>query len=134
MLWFAGRKIKVFKNIMKKYSGSGTFWKWENIGKVRNIPLVWQKTTVGIMIGDQSEWSKGYGAEAVKLILKYAFKRLGLRKVAYHVIAPNIGSQKVAKKNGFQEEARLKSHIFREGGYHDVVILSIFREDWKNNN
>lgn len=71
---------------------------------------------------------EGLGKEAKLLLLRYAFHYLGLRKVYAKVVEGNESCIRHLLACGYQEEARLKQHYCRDGGYRDQIIFSIFRE------
>lgn len=89
----------------------------------------------GFIIGDKSNQGKGYSIEAPKLLFNYAFNILNLRKIFGYPIANNIATLRMHEKiGGFQNEGNLKKHVFFDGEYHDVFILSLFKEDFFKNN
>ena len=77
------------------------------------------------MIGEKHCWGKGYGAEAISLIVRYAFNTLNLHKLAAGCFETNNGSIKVFKNNGFETEGVQKQHAFRNGKYENVVYLGL---------
>jgi len=87
----------------------------------------------GIVLGDKSMRGRGFSKEASLLLFDYAFNVLNLRKIFGYPIAYNKETLKMHKSLGFfHEEGRLKSHYYLNGDYHDVFILSVFREDFTN--
>ncbi len=86
--------------------------------------------TTGAVIGEKAYWGKGYGSEAKKLLLDYAFNELNLRKICSGALAFNGRSQAYSKKCGYEVEGVLKQHIFKNGEYHDLVQLAVFKEQW----
>lgn len=76
-------------------------------------------------------WEKGYGTEAGKLLIEYAFNTLNLRKLNAGAYAFNKRSLALQKKLGFKEEGLLEKQVYRNGEYHDVVQLALFREDYQ---
>ncbi len=86
--------------------------------------------TTGSMLGAKEEWNKGYAQEAKMLILEYAFLTLNLRKVCSAAFYENKGSIKHNLKCGYKIEGTLKRHCYRDGKYHDQVLLSVFKRDW----
>lgn len=86
--------------------------------------------TSGALIGEKRYWGRGYGTDAKMALLDYAFNTLGLRKVCSQALAFNGRSIAYSKRCGYREEGRLKKHVFRNGEYHDLVELALFREDW----
>jgi RimJ/RimL family protein N-acetyltransferase len=60
---------------------------------------------VGIVLGEKDCWGKGYGPEALRLLLGYAFKDLGLRRIVLHVHRRNYRAIRAYKKVGFTESS-----------------------------
>jgi RimJ/RimL family protein N-acetyltransferase len=88
--------------------------------------------TFGIAIGEKDYWSKGYGTEAARLIIKYGFEQLNLHRISSTAFAFNERSLKLHKKVGFKEEGRQREAIFKNGRYHDVVVFGLLREEWES--
>jgi RimJ/RimL family protein N-acetyltransferase len=84
----------------------------------------------GILIGDKSEWGKGHGTEATRLIVGYGFHTLNLHRVWLHVHAHNERGQKAYEKAGFRREGVLRQEYFREGRYWDTVVMAVLRDEW----
>ncbi|NJN79315.1 MAG: GNAT family N-acetyltransferase [Anaerolineales bacterium] len=63
---------------------------------------------VGIVIGDKTEWNKGYGAEAMMLLQRHGFETLNLNRVFLRVYADNIRAVRSYEKAGFVLEGRLR--------------------------
>jgi len=85
----------------------------------------------GIMIGDKSEWRRGYASEVMRLRTEYAFMELGLRKVWTGVYLPNHGSRRALEKAGYRQCGLMRRHVFTNGQWHDVWLAEIHREDWE---
>lgn len=83
--------------------------------------------TLGYYLGKEY-WGKGYGTEAVMLIVEYAFNTLNLQKIAAEVYDFNKASLKCLDKCGFKEEGKFMRHRFRSGRYVDCYQLAVFRE------
>lgn len=81
---------------------------------------------LGIMIGEKGCWGKGYGTEAVRLMVCYAFGRLNLQKAWAGVHALNQNSIKMFEKAGFFKEAALNQELYLNGQYHAKFIMSKF--------
>ena len=95
-----------------------------------DIDYISRTAQTGTVIGEKDSWSKGYGTRAKILILRFAFDQLNLRKVYSRVIAFNGRSLRYAEKCGYEREAVLKQDRYRDGEYHDLVILSVWRENF----
>ncbi|MDX1435215.1 MAG: GNAT family protein [Anaerolineales bacterium] len=93
----------------------------------------WQQGNawVGIGIGDRDDWSKGYGTEAMQLLLAYAFDELNLHRVSLGVFEFNPRARRSYEKAGFKVEGRERAFINRDGRRWDVVIMGILRHEWE---
>lgn len=90
-----------------------------------------RKAGLGIMLGDKDYWSKGYGADAVVTLLRFAFGEMNLNRVWLHAFEFNERAIACYKKCGFREEGRLRQHYFGEGRYWDVFALAILRDEFQ---
>jgi RimJ/RimL family protein N-acetyltransferase len=85
----------------------------------------------GIMIGDKTEWNKGYATEATRLIVAYGFRTLNLNRIWLHVYEDNHGGKRAYEKVGFLVEGTLRQDNYREGRYWDTIVMGILREEWE---
>lgn len=85
--------------------------------------------TIGIMIGDKNYWGRGYGYDALSVLIKFIFEECNMEKVKLGVFSLNKRAIACYKKLGFIEEGRLKREIYREGKYHDEILMALFREE-----
>lgn len=85
----------------------------------------------GILIGDKTEWDKGYGTEATKLMLKYGFEALNLNRIQLLVHEFNQRGIKAYERAGFKKEGVLRQAHFHQGRYYDTIVMGILREEWE---
>lgn len=106
--------------------------KWTLIGSIglRNIDWLSRKAEIGIMIGEKSQWNKGYGSEAMQLMLQHSFETLNLHRIYLKVFANNPRAIRSYEKVGFVLEGRLREAHFTQGTYIDDLIMSILRPEW----
>ena len=95
-----------------------------NIG-LHSIDYKNGKATLGIFICDEENLSHGYGSEAIKLIVNYAFNILRLHNINLTVFDDNIRAQKAYIKSGFKECGRRHEVLYRDGKYHDEIEMEI---------
>lgn len=86
---------------------------------------------VGIGLGERDYWGKGYGSDAMRLLLRYAFHELNLARVSLEAFAHNTRAVRSYEKVGFQIEGIQRQWERREGQRRDVVSMGILREDWE---
>ena len=88
---------------------------------------------VGLGIADRNDWGKGYGTDAMKIILRFAFTELNLRRVTLTVFEYNPRAIRSYEKTGFHHEGRLRGALLRDGKRWDMLYMGILAEDWKEN-
>jgi len=88
---------------------------------------------VGIGIGERGAWGQGYGTDAMRVILRYAFDELNLHRVTLDVFGYNERAIRSYEKCGFKEEGRERQWLRRDGKYHDLVFMGILQEEWRKN-
>lgn len=81
-------------------------------------------------IGDRVHWSKGYGREAVTLLLNYAFGEMDLHRVGLIVFAANERAVALYRRLGFVQEGRWRQFLRRDGVDQDVLVMGILRHEW----
>ena len=86
---------------------------------------------MGIVIGDRAYWGRGYGREAVRLLLDYGFRHLGARRIWASPHAKNERAFHCYRACGFVEEGRPRQVLYLEGEFVDVIDLSILRDEWQ---
>jgi RimJ/RimL family protein N-acetyltransferase len=86
---------------------------------------------VGISIGERQNWGKGYGTDAMRIILRYAFAELNLNRVSLTVFEYNPRAIRSYLKVGFIEEGRTRQELLREGRRWDVIYMGILRYEWE---
>jgi RimJ/RimL family protein N-acetyltransferase len=89
-----------------------------------------RETFVGIGLGEREDWGKGYGTDAMNIILRYAFTELNLRRVSLDVFEYNPRGVRSYEKAGFVVEGRVRGMVLRESRRWDVIYMGILREEW----
>ena len=87
--------------------------------------------TLGIFIGDKNYRSKGYGTEAIRLILEYGFKYLNLQNIKLDLMEFNERALKCYQKCGFKEYGRRRKCIYIDGEYYDSIAMDILAEEFE---
>ena len=86
---------------------------------------------VGIGIGNKLYWGKGFGREALSLLVNYAFRYHNYHKVWLQVHSDNQRAIKAYTHVGFVEEGWLRQHVYSNGRYVDLVYMGILRSEWQ---
>lgn len=98
-----------------------------SLGDIKHIS---KTATLGIFIGDKLARNKGYGTEAIRLILDYGFNYLNLQNIKLDVLEINERAIACYKKCGFKEYGRRRKCIFLDGKYYDRISMDILKEEF----
>jgi RimJ/RimL family protein N-acetyltransferase len=103
------------------------------IGFVRLYRIEWTHATgsLQIGIGDRNDRGKGYGTEALRMLLRYAFDELNLFRLAASTTEYNTGAIRFFERAGFVVEVRRRQAIQRDGKRWDAVMMGLLRDEWK---
>lgn len=105
---------------------------WKLIGNcgVFEFDPVNSSAELGILIGEKTEWNKGYGTETMLLLARHCFETLNLNRVCLRVYAGNPRAKRSYEKAGFVEEGRLREAVYKHGQYDDVIMMSVLHSEW----
>lgn len=97
---------------------------------LQDIDRIHRKCSVGIGIAKIENRSKGYGYQAIMLMLNYGFKYLGLERITANTLDVNIGAQRSLAKCGFVIEGRERSSVYFNAKRHDRLNYAILRDEF----
>jgi RimJ/RimL family protein N-acetyltransferase len=86
---------------------------------------------VGIGLGEREFWGQGYGTDAMRVLLRYAFQELNLNRVNLNVFEYNERALKSYLKCGFVVEGRIRQAMLREGRRWDIIFMGILKSEWE---
>jgi RimJ/RimL family protein N-acetyltransferase len=86
---------------------------------------------LAIVIGDKNYWDDGYGSDAVRVLLRLAFGRMNLHRVALGVYGYNKRAIRCYEKVGFVQEGIERKRHYCECEYHDTVLMSILSSEFE---
>jgi RimJ/RimL family protein N-acetyltransferase len=96
-----------------------------------NVSWISHNGEVGLLaIFDPAGWGKGYGSDAMRVLLDMAFSVLNLHSVYLWVAGFNERAIKFYEKIGFANTGKLREMAYRNGERHDVVTMDILRSEF----
>ena len=97
---------------------------------LHDIDHLFRHAFIGIVIGEDEHRNRGYGTEAVRLVLDYGFKALNLHNIMLSVHGDNAAGIACYKKVGFRDAGRRREWLFKNGKYVDVVYMDILENEF----
>ncbi len=91
----------------------------------------WRTADLTIILGDRFQWGKGYGREAVHLLLDYAFGALGLHRIAIGVVGFNERALRFYEKVGFRREGIQRDGYYFNHQFSDFIMMSILENEYR---
>ncbi|MBQ9071937.1 MAG: GNAT family N-acetyltransferase [Bacilli bacterium] len=95
-----------------------------------NLDTINGKATIGIFIGEEENRNKGYGSEALELLIGYGFDYLNLNNIMLEVFSFNEGAIACYKKIGFKEIGRRREAYIRKNIRYDDIYMDILRSEY----
>ena len=99
-------------------------------GLLRMFPA-WHQTDLTIIIPDPAMQHRGFGTEAIRLVLDMAFHEYEMHRVAIGVVGLNTDALRFYKKIGFKQEGILEEGYYYNNTYSDFIMMRILRREWK---
>jgi RimJ/RimL family protein N-acetyltransferase len=128
--WYEDRDLNSFRFAIRTLSDNRL------IGDVGLWISTWAsgEAWVGISLGERDYWGKGYGTDAMRLILYYAFTELNLFRVSLNALSSNARAIRSYEKCGFVLEGTLRDAARYAGQYFNEVSMGILKDEWLKHN
>ena len=85
---------------------------------------------MGIGLGDRTCWGRGYGSEAMNILLRYAFTELNLHRLTLTVFEFNERAVRMYQRCGFKIEGIVREVLYRSGRRWDLISMGLLRDEW----
>jgi len=88
------------------------------------------RAELSILIGEKDAWSKGYGTEAIVVLLDHLFNEMNAHRVWLEVFPDNLRAQRAYEKVGFVREGTMRENFYAEGRWQDEHLYGILRPEF----
>lgn len=85
--------------------------------------------TMAIALG-RGHLGSGYGTDAVRVIVDYAFREMGLHRLQLEVAVFNLAGIRAYEKAGFVQEGRRRASVWHDGQWYDELLMSVLHNEW----
>ncbi|MCI4322999.1 MAG: GNAT family N-acetyltransferase [Thermoplasmata archaeon] len=102
------------------------------IGQIRLIHWSQSERSAGVGLWlRRRTWGRGFGTDALRLVYRYGFGTMSLRRIDAFVVSGNLGSRRVLEKVGFQQEGIRRSSVRLSGRWVDQWAFGLLPEEFR---
>ena len=83
------------------------------------------------VVGERGEQNRGVGTAATRAMVRHAFFDLNLHRIYVSILRQNLGSIRMCEKAGFREEGTIRDGAYKNGQYHDLVLMGVLKSEVK---
>ncbi len=87
--------------------------------------------SVSITIGNRDYWGKGYGRDALRLVLRYCFDTLEMHRVDTELFSFNDAWKRLVLWAGFHQDGVMRDYLFRDGQYWDKEVYAMLEPEYR---
>jgi [ribosomal protein S5]-alanine N-acetyltransferase len=98
--------------------------------RLSHIDWVHRMARYGRLVGDPNYRGRGYGTEALIMLLRYGFHHIGLNRIWSAAVVENGPSLESNDRVGMTREGVLRDFVWANGRFHDAISLSMLRRDF----
>lgn len=96
------------------------------------IDINWHHSRAELyMLVSPQHFGRKIGRQVLRWMCNYGFSALGLQRIYLTTVEDNRRAQKLYRSHGFQEEGRLRKHLYHLGKYKDRIIFGLLRDEWE---
>ncbi|ASK61009.1 GNAT family N-acetyltransferase [Virgibacillus phasianinus] len=131
----ASKIIDSFEDTYMKKHGIrwGIIWKETRtfIGTIglNNLSTWSKRAEIGYEL-HPDHWRKGIATEAIRSVLGYSFREMGLFRMGAITFPDNVSSNNLLEKVGFKKEGILRGYLYQGDKSHDAYVFSMLRSEW----
>lgn len=100
--------------------------------QLQNISALHRSADIQIRIGEPDCRARGYGTEAIRGLVRFAFHDRQLHRLGLQVFADNMAAMRCYEKVGFVREGVQRSSVFIDGRYVDVVLMGLLQAEYQD--
>ncbi|HET6892086.1 MAG TPA: GNAT family protein [Pyrinomonadaceae bacterium] len=97
--------------------------------QLHSVHRIHRSAQLQIRLGDAQYRGKGFGSQAIRLLVRHGFRDLGLHRIYLHVLQNNLAAIRTYQKAGFQTEGCLRKAAFIDGQFLDVIVMGLLADD-----
>jgi len=93
------------------------------------IDYVHSNAEYNAVVGERDSQNRGVGTAATRAMVRHGFFDLNLHRIYVSILRSNVGSIRMCEKAGFREEGTIRDGAYKNGRYHDLVLMGVLKSD-----
>ena len=94
------------------------------------IDYVHRNAEFNAVVGEREAKNRGVGTEATRAMLRHGLFDLNLHRIYVSILRDNVSSLRMCQKAGFREEGTIREGAYKNGRYHDLVLMGVLKSEW----
>jgi RimJ/RimL family protein N-acetyltransferase len=95
------------------------------------IDYIHRNAEFNAMVGEREAKNRGVGTEATRAMVRHGLFDLNLHRIYVSILRDNVSSIRMCEKAGFREEGTIREGAYKNGRYHDLVLMGLIKSDWQ---
>jgi RimJ/RimL family protein N-acetyltransferase len=96
------------------------------------IDYIHRNAEFNAVVGEREAKNRGVGTEATRAMLRHGLFDLNLHRIYVSILRDNISSIRMCQKAGFCEEGTIREGAYKNGRYHDLVLMGVLKSEWQS--
>jgi RimJ/RimL family protein N-acetyltransferase len=95
------------------------------------IDYIHRNAEFNAIVGEREAKNRGVGTEATRAMVRHGLFDLNLHRIYVSILRDNVSSIRMCEKAGFREEGTIREGAYKNGRYHDLVLMGLLKSDWR---
>jgi RimJ/RimL family protein N-acetyltransferase len=95
------------------------------------IDFIHRNAEFNAVVGERDAKNRGVGTEATRAMVRHGLFDLNLHRIYVSILRNNVSSIRMCEKAGFREEGTIREGAYKNGQYHDLVLMGVLKSEWR---
>jgi len=96
------------------------------------IDYIHRNAEFSIMVGEREARNRGVGTAAARAMVRHGLFDVNLHRIYVSILRDNVSSIRMCQKAGFREEGTIREGAYKNGRYHDLILMGVLKSEWQN--
>ena len=96
------------------------------------IDHIHRNAEFNFMVGEREARNRGVGTAAARAMVRHGLFDVNLHRIYVSILRDNVSSIRMCQKAGFREEGTIREGAYKNGRYHDLVLMGVLKSEWQN--